>query len=803
MDKVDKKKIEISYIADYDRRIPEDVFIVEADPDYVKVCQLMRDKAESESASKIWTRKKSHFMWLQRYSELTGSECKFAEKTARLILAEEWKVSIPEWLDDETVLGQSLLDLDIPKEHPNEFTAVVLELFLSEEFLSNELNVKSLSAILMTLVSPEKKKYFAQYQVLSRSVEEKFKKWKEKINKDWIKKICENLLKDPENLWKELSFWGLLSKYPEKLLEYVLPLERVQFLRSIPFDSVIDMPLNPSAEEQSSTQIKMFFKELSPITKSRSDFLNVVKCVSGRLNKEFDFLTGILSSGEFEIDSDDIELIKNKFKNCSEINTAKLKGLERFVKQKKPEKPDETWDSKQWIKWIADDYIPYRHWQTQTQRYDSQIEAAVKTFSDWYLNDYENIHKDKEKSLVHLLSNWEDLKKDKNLSLILLIDSLPLTFWELLLSTMKRAGFHLHDKKYYFVPLPSYTKNTKTLMLSGKWELTGKDYESILKQRSKDDWGSKNVVYLPNLKSLTELKLFKESRIILLNFLSSDEVLHSDVEERSSTFEEELFRLFSRLADSSKSLLDKWKGKPEHFTVYVITDHGAARILTEEKESFESKVINKLFSDERYRFSFIKKSEADKIPANLWDFGYRFSQPFIQEDLVYFIPKGHNTVKVRGGYSGYAHGGASPEEVLVPAAVFKPIKLTWKESALRFVGLKIDKKSDKAVFYVQRIVPIKIEIQNPNSEPIRILQINVLNPRADVKEYSKPEIGGEKSEVVSVDCYFDKTALKEDELIIQVNYEIAGEEYTTSLGAATEFKSASAVGFSLKDLKKK
>jgi len=62
---------------------------------------------------------------------------------------------------------------------------------------------------------------------------------------------------------------------------------------------------------------------------------------------------------------------------------------------------------------------------------------------------------------------------------------------------------------------------------------------------------------LPNLKSLTELELFKESSIILLNFLSSDEVLHSDVEERSSTFEEELFRLFSRLADSSKSLLDK------------------------------------------------------------------------------------------------------------------------------------------------------------------------------------------------------------------------------------------------------
>jgi hypothetical protein len=803
MDKLDIKNIEISYIADYDRRIPEDVSIVEADSDYVKVCQLLREKAESDSALKIWVRKKSHFIWLQNFSQLTRIKCTFSEKTPRLILAEEWNVSIPEWLDDETVLCQNLLDLDIPEDHPNEFVDVILESFLGEEFLYNELKDKSLSAILMTLVSPERKKSFAHYPVLSRCVKEKIKKWKDKTNKDWIKKICDNLLKDPENLWKELSFWGLLSKYPEKLLEYVLPLERVQFLRSVPFDAVIDIPLNPSAEEQSSTQIKMFFKELSPITKSRSDFLNVVKCVSGRLKKEIYFLIGILSADKFEIDSNDIELIQNKFKNCLGINTAKLKSLERFVKQKRPQQPDESWDSKMWIKWISDDYIPFRHWQTQTQHYDSQIEDAVKLFSDWYINEYEKIHKDKEKSLVHLLSTWEDLKKEKNLSLLLLVDSLPLTFWELLLSTMKRAGFHLHDKKYYFVPLPSYTKNTKTLMLSGKWELTDKNYESILKQRSKDDWGSKDVIYLPNLKALTELDISKESIIILLNFLHSDEILHSNVEEKSSTFEEELYRLFSRLADSSKSLLDKWKGKPEHFTVYVITDHGAAKILNEEMEFFESKIINKIFSNERYRFSVIKKSEADKIPSNLWDFGYRFSQPFIKEDLVYFIPKGHNTVKVGGAYRGYAHGGASPEEVLVPAAVFKPIKLTWKEPALRFIGLKIDKKSGKAVFYIQRIISIKIEIQNPNSEPIRILQVNVLSPRADVKGYSKPEIGGEKSEVISVDCYFNKAALEEGELIIQIIYEISGEEYTISLKAAAEFKSASAVGFNLKDLKKK
>jgi len=338
-------------------------------------------------------------------------------------------------------------------------------------------------------------------------------------------------------------------------------------------------------------------------------------------------------------------------------------------------------------------------------------------------------------------------------------------------------------------------------MLSGSWESQEKSYEDILTKRSEKDWNSKKIIYLSNLKALSNLEPPKQPSIVLLNLLDIDDLLHSDVELRDTTYEEELYRLFARLADSAKRLFDGWQGTSEHLSIYVITDHGASRIIEEEKASLDSKVVNKLFPDEKHRFSRINKAEADKIPQNLWSLGYRFSQPFISEDVVYFIPRGHNTVKRPKKEKGYVHGGATPEEVIVPAAIFRPVKPTWKALFARFLNLKIDRETGKAVFYIQRVIPLEIEVQNPNPEPVQILQVDVLSPDTEVKACTRPNIEAGKYGTVQMDCYFHKSALGSEELVVQLTYEIAGEKSTRDLTQAAEFKSALTGGFSLKDLK--
>ena len=90
---------------------------------------------------------------------------------------------------------------------------------------------------------------------------------------------------------------------------------------------------------------------------------------------------------------------------------------------------------------------------------------------------------------------------------------------------------------------------------------------------------------------------------------------------------------------------------------------------------------------------------------------------------------------------------------------------------------------------------------NPNSEDIRILRVTVLKPDTEIKGQMLPVLVKEKASTVQLDCYFNKSALGHEELIVEWVYEIAGEERTWEMKVAAEFRTAITGGFSLKDLK--
>ena len=221
---------------------------------------------------------------------------------------------------------------------------------------------------------------------------------------------------------------------------------------------------------------------------------------------------------------------------------------------------------------------------------------------------------------------------------------------------------------------------------------------------------------------MSEMAAPQEAAIVLLNFLDGDELLHSDVQSKNTSYEEELHRLFARMAESVTRLSKEWAGPREHFSVYVVTDHGACRILEEEKRSFDSTVVNKLFPDEKHRFAAVDEQQVDDIPDNLWALGHRFKQPFVADDKIFFLPKGHNTVRQSGRAKGYLHGGGTPEEVIVPTAIYKLVKAAWKPPAARFLNLDLVRDTGRAKFYIQRVVTLEVEIQNPNTIDIRILR---------------------------------------------------------------------------------
>ena len=790
---------EVSYIGGYAYRLPEDVFLAEKDADYVKACHALTASAFKKTPLKIWVRKHYIYTWLQNFCEQTQLPCHFSEKTARLVLSDIWGVTVPDWLTDEDVISLKLLDLAVKKEQPCRFAEAFLGHFLGSVFRGDRLDWNRIAEVLLTLCRQETKELFIKYPLLKDCLREQGQVWTQHADQNWEKALIPLLISNPKNLWRDLSLWVLLSGYPAKLLEYVVPLQQATFLRGIPADALKAIPLEPQGIEEATTQVEMFFKDISQDVASSTEFRKAVQCAAGLLIIEFKLLKSHLSAGRFAPTREDIALVKDKFRQCPGLDAVELTTLDYMVMPERPPVPekDSLNSPSAWVSWAVNAYLPYRNWQTKKGHYDAELEDMVRFFSDWYVGNYETIHQNAEISLVHALGAFHDSIQAETLSLIVLADGLPVTFWPMFEEALRKAGFHRHVLEYRFAPLPTDTEFVKPVLISGDWGTTQKSNEAILQERASNDWAGKKIVYLSSLKMLSDFMAPAEPTVVLLNLLASDEILHGDSETRGETHERELYRLFLRVGEMISAMLDRGPEQRESFGLYVLTDHGACYILDCEKQSFESKIVSKLFTDEKRRFAMIGKDLADTVPENLWALGYRFVPPFIKGEDVFFIPRGHSTVHAGGAVKGYTHGGATPEEVIVPVAIFKATKAAWKTPTARFPDLST---TGKAVFYVQRLIPLRIEMLNPNVEDIRIVRAMILKPKTEPKDQDIPILTKGQATTVRLDCYFDKFAIGQEELVLQFVYEIAGEERVMEMKLAAEFKSAETGGSSLKGL---
>ncbi len=795
----DAHPIMVSYIGDLPHNPPDDTLLVHRDLDYVRACRQLAEVLSSGNGLTIWVHSRTHFTWLRDFTEQIQCAARFEEKTPLSLLAEQWNVVLPEWLTDADAVACKLLDIQPESQATLAFDSRMLSHFLGPVFQRNALGVDDLPLVLKAVAGDDAKAVFKRYPFLHRCLEDKCQKWASRSNEEWVRDVCQRLPHDPVQVWRALSLWAGLNGYPGKLLEYVLVPEGVLFVRKVPPEAVENLPFEPTAREQALNQIELLFDEIQSQATSSDQFQKVVGWTSGRLFKEFALILNILKRKQFEPTEKDIEWVKAKFKGCPGVSERQLNSLRRIVKPKRPAAMVEG-DASKWVQWAVDQYIPYRDWQVHNDHYDDEIERTVGRFSDWYVDAYASVHQDPDLSLTHCLGDIGAEAFNGAFTMILLVDCLPVAFMPVLDNAMRTAGFSRHSLSYRFAGLPTVTECNKFALLSGQWQNNAGNYEAVLKERSKSEWAGFDIAYLSTLKALSEMPAPREPMIAVLNLIDGDELLHSDAESKNTTHEDELHRLFLRMAEAVGRLSEEWGGPKDHFNIYVVTDHGACRVLDEEKQSYDSGVVKKLFPNEKHRFSAMTQDQVDAIPSNLWELGYRFKRPFVTENTVYFLPRGHNTVRQPGSRKGYMHGGVTPEEVIVPTALYKMVKTSWKKPAVRFLNIDPIKETGRAKFYIQRMITLKIEIQNPNATPMRIVRAGVLSPETDLKGCEPIEVPAGKTNTLELSCYFKKSATGEKNLEIELVYEIAGEEHILPVILESEFKSAMSSGFSLKDL---
>lgn len=790
--------LQLKHIGELPGTPPDRTLLVATDQDYCfLVAELRRDLASAYDA--IWIRQPHHFAWLQALLEHTGLShlrpAEFSHTTARDLLASKWQILIPDWLTNELILSEKLLDRELPPgTHEHVASALLAPYFggLSAAFPRAQAGVLSEKASAPTFQSA-----LAGNPVLKAAWENTLSAWPLPDSTSWSNGFCERLRSNPKKLWADLTVWRLLAKYPPDALEFALDPAAVSFVQSVPGDVLLDMSLNVEGRALALDQIQIVLDQALSGIATRTRFEALLAAVSGELWEEFDGLESLLALDKFKPERRDVDTIARRFKSCPEVTPTALAKLELCLPPLQPAALDPAHtDATSWVKWFQEEYSPYRAWQTARKVINPAVEKTVGDFSEWYCREFVHVHADPALSAVQALSQWRPSILADSVSLILLVDNLPWFFWPLFERALADAGLHRHQTQPRFVPLPSLTSISKPAIVSGGWNAVGSDYAKMLEARSAEEWSGRTVQYFSGVDQLAAHKDFSAPTVLLLNHLAGDDALHSDAAAEGTTHSEKLALLYQSLGQAVGEFAQRASQQGRKFGLYVLTDHGASFILPPETKSVDAQLTKRLFPNEKYRSATLSAAEASGIPANLWELGFRFTNPCHSGDDVHFIPRGHNTVASLSKQV-YSHGGATPEEVIVPTGVFRLFRAHWVEPAVRFVT-KL--KDGRAPFYVKRMANVEIEIQNTNPEECRLESVTMVPAVGEIRAFSPVTVAPKSSGKVTVSLYFAAHATTTPLLTFDFRFRLAQEILTRHVELPVAISSAAATGTDLTNL---
>ena len=424
--------LRVKFIGNLPGKAPERTLLIALDADYCDACIALRS-CLAESNDTFWVRKKYHFAWLRAFIEYTGINhlrpVNFTETSPRDILEQSWGATIPDWLTDELILKEQLLDTKLPPGTHAGVDAALLAPLFGE--LGSKFPWSQAGPLAEKASGSASQTQLASNTIIRLAWEDTLGTWANSNEPSWAGEFCERLRAAPAKLWRDLTIWRLLCDYPEAEQEFALDPAAATFVRSVPAESLKRMSMNPEGRALAVDQIQPFFEREGAGVVSRPKFETLAGAVSGELKEEFTALESILERAQFKIEQGDVESIARCFAHCAEINVADLSKFQLLVK---PPRPDiintESADAAAWKKWFHAEYLPFRWWQTERGEADADVEEVVGKFSAWCCRDFIQVHSDPALSAVQTLAQWRSLILNDSVSLILLVDNLPWFFWD-------------------------------------------------------------------------------------------------------------------------------------------------------------------------------------------------------------------------------------------------------------------------------------------------------------------------------------------------------------------------------------
>jgi hypothetical protein len=721
-----------------------------------------------------------------------GDKVSYEEITLKGQLGKQIGIVIPEKITDQQIRESRLLDLHIPVYANTSFEDYLLIIFFGD-FLVSQSGMKKIGDIVSSfdqeqwkdaLDRPLIQSLFHNKILTLQSLLTKEHRTGEKIILDW-------LYSSPQLLFRNLSGIKILQNYPEALGKNIFGVDFTN-IRDLKLD-YRKIPVVSKGNDRVFDEIRLYLATQKNLI-GVDDLNRLLNEISGFLEVEFEAVYKILQNGQIIIDNGLIERIRSKFKPLQDVPSVSLRlsELDLLITRSKPAVPQDNWSEEEWMEWASQSYLPYRFWLENTGKLDNEIAEIAGIYSDWFYKKFGSM----KFSSKHMAWKWlldQSKKWDQQTSPILIVmaDNLNTKFYSDMQQQLKVQGFYEQQLDYCFSMIPSCTEVSKKCIITGHHLPFP---ESAYKNQVEGTWSTrfknKKILYVGSIGAFREISQ-REHDIYFLNYLPFDITLHQDDGQTGISHSQSIRNFLVSLAQDIRAFSERIAAERD-LTVIVISDHGSTRIPKGTVNVIQGNYYRKHAENEHQRYIALPDEEISKLPKNYEFDCYLLDRKVTDLETNYLIARRlYRFLPTDGNL--YIHGGLTPEETIIPCAVYQPVIVAPKPLVITSIG--------KNKLYVGSKFVISLEITNLNNYPCEEVCIELLHDSIQPIKIKLGNIG--KLVRIPIDlasrCEQD-SATGMQKLLTRMTFEFLGQTHVHESKIAVEITDPAAVKFDLDDL---
>lgn len=765
--------------------------ILISDPaEYIAAYKRILQSVYSGNSLQVHVRHKKVAAWLSLMAQRYGPEkIVFKSLTIRSYLEEHAGIPVPSQYSEKDISASGLLELNIPASGQSSFEDYILEIFFGS-FL-NKPDVFLRVNEIIAAYEPEQWQDALRRPLVKRILQERFRHLHSQLKgKPAALQLLEWLEQSPEIYIRNLSALKLLRFYENsvgkrvfgnifnELLQLNLDLRRI--------------PIVIRENDNALLEIRFHLKQLAATSPAAEAFENLLEQSSGFLEDELHAALATLRAKKENIIPQDVKRVKRKFdylQNQPHV-AQELYDLDLLITVPVPVDPQADWDIDQWLDWSVKEYLPYRFWLENTSQLDDQIGNLAGKYSDWLFAHYgELLYNSNHMAWKALLGLREKIKSHPGPVLIVMIDNFNLKYYQILQQLLQQQGFFEQEMQPCLSMLPTFTEVSKKCIITGHYAPFNGGYSDFVQAAWEPKLGKK-VSYLSNIMELRQTTE-RNFDVYFLNYIPVDLVLHQSDSQTGISHRQSIQSYLMILAQDIRAFANRI-GADRDLMVIFTSDHGSTRIPSQTVNVLKNVFYKKNAVDEHHRYMVISDEDANKLSKQIeFDcYMFRCTQYHLPENylvarrLYRFLPTND---------AAYIHGGLTPEETIIPLAVYRPFITTPRTLGAIII-------SPSKIIAGTRL-DLVLEITNRNSYPIEQLSVEVMSPNLDAAPLLIEDIPQlQRKELIIKTRCLSSADLNEEKLNIRLNFKFNNQAHEQIVAIPVKYDSLVKAKSNLDDL---